>query len=142
MRRLAHALALAALFLAVPAPAQARDTPCWGVRCEAINAYRAEAGVAPLVQRRQLQRVARAWASELARTQLLAHNPDLPGQVRPFYVVGENVGVGPDWRTVYAAFMASPPHRANILDRDYASVGIGWLREGAHVWVVVVFRLP
>ena len=142
MRRLAHALALAVLFLAVPAPAQARDTPCWGVRCEAINALRAEAGVAPLVQRGKLQRAARAWAEEMARTRTLAHNPHLPAQVRPFYTVGENVGVGPDWQTVYAAFMASAPHRANILDDDYASVGIGRLREGAHVWVVVVFRRP
>ena len=46
-----RAVLAALLIVAVPAPAGARDTPCWGVRCEAINAYRAEAGVPPLVQR-------------------------------------------------------------------------------------------
>ena len=137
-----RAVLAALLIVAVPAPAEARDTPCWGVRCEAINAYRDAAGVPPLVQRTKLQRAARAWASELAATQFLRHNPNLPEQVRPFYTVGENVGYGPDWRTVYAAFMASPPHRANILDRRYTSVGVGKVRAGTRVWVVIVFRHP
>ena len=30
-----------------------------------------------------------------------------------------NVGYGPDALTVHVAFMNSPAHKANILDRDY-----------------------
>jgi len=31
---------------------------------------------------------------------------------------GENVGMGPDCRSIHDAFMSSPGHRSNILDRS------------------------
>jgi hypothetical protein len=56
--------------------------------------------------------------------------------------VGENVGYGPDWRTVETAFMNSPGHRANILDRDYSQIGIGVVISGNRIWITQVFRSP
>jgi len=56
--------------------------------------------------------------------------------------VGENVGYGPDALTVHVAFMNSPAHRANILDRDYTEVGVGAVVVGDRVWVAEVFRRP
>ena len=51
--------------------------------------------------------------------------PRLTSDVTNWRWVGENVGYGPDVATVHAAFMNSPAHKANILDRDYTEVGIG-----------------
>lgn len=56
--------------------------------------------------------------------------------------VGENVGFGPEVRTVQEAFMRSAGHRANMLDRDYAQTGVGVARRDGRVWVVQVFRRP
>jgi hypothetical protein len=56
--------------------------------------------------------------------------------------VGENVGYGPDALAVHVAFMRSPGHRANILDRDYSEVGVGAVVRGGRVWVAEVFRQP
>ena len=55
----------------------------------------------------------------------LYHNPQLTSDVKNWRWVGENVGYGPDALTVHVAFMNSPAHKANILDRDYTEVGIG-----------------
>ena len=45
------------------------------------------------------------------------------------YEVGENIAWGTLWlatpRAIVAAWMASPGHRANILDRRYRDTGIG-----------------
>jgi uncharacterized protein YkwD len=38
--------------------------------------------------------------------------------------------------------MASAPHRANILDRDYTQVGVGAIVRDGRVWVAEVFRRP
>ena len=56
--------------------------------------------------------------------------------------MGENVGYGPDAVRVHVAFMNSPAHKANILDRDYTEVGIGAVLRNGRVWVAEVFRRP
>jgi uncharacterized protein YkwD len=52
---------------------------------------------------------------------------------------GENVGVGASVRGVQRAFMASPPHRANILGPSFDHAAVGVVRAGGVVWVTVVF---
>jgi uncharacterized protein YkwD len=46
------------------------------------------------------------------------------------WVYGENLAWGADWRgspaAIVAAWMDSPPHRANILNRSFREVGIGF----------------
>jgi uncharacterized protein YkwD len=42
-----------------------------------------------------------------------------------WYAGGENVGMGGDCSSIHDAFMASPGHRENILDRQYNEVGVG-----------------
>lgn len=46
-----------------------------------------------------------------------------------FFEVGENIAYGTGWmatpRAIVAAWMASPGHRANILDPDFRDTGIG-----------------
>jgi uncharacterized protein YkwD len=40
--------------------------------------------------------------------------------------LGENIGYGPSIDAVQATYMASPPHRANILDPQFNRIGTGY----------------
>jgi Cysteine-rich secretory protein family len=114
----------------------------------ATNASRASTGLPALAVNASLTAVAQAWANQLAAANVLSHNPALRGQVSDWSVLGENVGMAGDIPTVQAAFMASPPHRANILDPRYTQMGVGSATSiypscGCKVlWVVVDFRRP
>jgi uncharacterized protein YkwD len=54
---------------------------------------------------------------------------------------GENVGVTPGTISeLQLAFMHSPAHRANILDRDFRRVAVGTYRDAdGLLWVTIVF---
>ena len=54
--------------------------------------------------------------------------------------IGENVGVGPTIVGLHQAFMLSPLHRANILDRAYRYVGVGVVLSRGSYWVTVLFK--
>jgi len=114
----------------------------------ATNVSRAGDGLPALALNAQLNAVAQAWANQLAAAGVLSHNPALRNQVSDWSVLGENVGMAGDVPTVQAAFMASPPHRANILDPRYTQMGVGSATSiypscGCKVlWVVVDFRRP
>jgi hypothetical protein len=119
-----------------------------GDLASATNTARASAGLAPLSVNAQLSAVAQAWANKLAAANVLSHNPALQAQVSNWTVLGENVGMAGDVPTVQAAFMASPHHKANILDPRYTQMGVGSATSiypscGCPVlWVVVDFRRP
>ena len=114
----------------------------------ATNAARVSNGLPALALNAQLNAVAQAWANKLAAAGVLSHNPALRTQVSDWNVLGENVGMAGDIPSVQAAFMASPPHRANILDPRYTQMGVGSATSiypscGCQVlWVVVDFRRP
>lgn len=152
---MAGAVAALALVLAIgvvvgvilaPGPAERREpvagAGCWpgAARCEWVNRVRREHGLGGLGQRAHLQVVAQMWAEHMRAERRLYHNPSFYSTLRVGEVGGENVGYGPDWRTVMRAFMESPGHRANMLDRDWTHLGIGAARDGTRVWVVVVFH--
>lgn len=107
-----------------------------------LNHARTSRGIPALSLRPGLVAVARAQAERMASKDLLYHNPNLTSDVKNWRVVGENVGYGPDALDVHRAFMHSPDHRANILDRDYTQVGIGSVSKNGRVWVAQVFRRP
>ena len=53
---------------------------------------------------------------------------------------GENVGYTPgDVKSMEQAFMDSPPHRGNILNRAFRQVAIGSVRVDGTLWVTVFF---
>lgn len=143
---LAAAVCVVTLVLLVrsqPTPPVEADELCWGLPCELVNDARADHGLPLLEQRGGLSRVADDWAHELAAKGVLRHNPDLTAQVCCWRVVAENVGYGPDVRTVHQAFMASPEHRDNILDPRFRRIGIGRERDPLGVlWLVQVFKDP
>jgi hypothetical protein len=139
---LLSAALLASTFVGLsPAPASASG-PNTSSILSAVNSSRANAGRRPLSLRSDLSAVAYRWSQHMAATGTLAHNPGLTAQVSHWRWVGENVGYGPDWRSVETAFMNSPAHRSNILDRDYTQIGIGVVVKNGRVWVTQVFRTP
>ncbi len=107
-----------------------------------LNYARTSRGIPRLTPRSALITVARQQAQRMASSNTLFHNPNLTKDVTNWRWVGENVGYGPDALTVHVAFMNSPGHRANILDRDYTEVGIGAVTVNGRVWVAEVFRRP
>jgi uncharacterized protein YkwD len=140
----AFLLVLAALVTGAVAapPAGAAATNVEDAFTDKINQARAARGLPALESRRHLVAVARRWADRMAEQSKLYHNPSLTSDVNNWRWVGENVGYGPDALAVHVAFMRSPGHRANILDRDYSEVGVGAVVRGGRVWVAEVFRQP
>ena len=57
-----------------------------------------------------------------------------------WHIWGENVGYTPqDVTSIQEAFMGSPPHRSNILNRGFRQVAIGTVRVDGTLWVTVFF---
>jgi hypothetical protein len=130
---------LGALCVAVPAA----NASSAGSFVSKINAARRSAGRPALSYRSDLASVANRHSQRMASKNSLYHNPNLGGAVRNWRAVGENVGRGGDVASLHQAFMNSPSHRANILDRDFTEVGVGVVVDGNGImWVTEVFRQP
>jgi uncharacterized protein YkwD len=90
-----------------------------------------------------LSRYARRHSLEMASKGYLYHS-EADTLVRvlsryDFAIGGENVGVGTTVDGLQDAFMASPPHRENILRTAFDHVAIGMARVDGHLWVTVLF---
>ncbi len=106
------------------------------------NSARSSHGVSRLAVTSDLASIAQRQAQRMADKGQLFHNPNLGSDVHNWQKVGENVGYGPDAASIQNAFMHSPGHRANILDRAFTQVGIGVVVKHGVVWVAEVFRQP
>ena len=107
-----------------------------------INRQRQRQGLKPLVFNRELDRMAKIQAENMARFQKMAHTipdaslPTLSDRAR--YVgygysrLAENVALGyPNAETVVEGWMNSRGHRQNILDAGVVETGIGIARSSA-----------
>jgi len=107
-----------------------------------VNRERALHGERPLRPNARLRRAAQAHTMSMAREDYFEHvgprgqtplarmrSVGYISSSRVGYEVGENIAWGTLWlatpRAIVAAWMASPGHRANILDRHYRETGIG-----------------
>jgi uncharacterized protein YkwD len=122
---------------------------------ERMNGARGDAGAEALARDADLDGVALARAQSLAEIGYFDHYaPDgtsafteLASRGLAYYVAGENLARNnyPPAQAVAAAFdalMASPGHRANILESRFGAVGVAAVREG-DVWLfVTVFTNP
>lgn len=96
-----------------------------------------------------LWHIAHTYAEHLAKTGELIHNPALVNKVTAacpsWTAAGENIGevTGNRPHPLFAAYMHSPPHRANLLDGSYSQVGIASVRVVEHgqtvQWNVIDF---
>ncbi len=108
-----------------------------------INAARAAHGLPALRVAADLVRVARSHSAAMAGARMLYHTPNLTAAICCWLAVGENVGEGGSVAAVNAAFLASAPHRANILNSRYTQVGVGIVVDSAGtLWVTEDFRRP
>jgi uncharacterized protein YkwD len=107
-----------------------------------VNEARDQSRVRNLNMRRFLVHAARRHSRQMAATARLEHSDNLaslPGG-RPWTILGENIGVGASMEVLHDAFMDSPAHRRNELNRVYRSVGVGMARgTDGRIWVTVLF---
>jgi uncharacterized protein YkwD len=108
----------------------------------AIDIERAHAGLPALFVDPVESAQAVSWSSLMAFTGTLAEDPNSQASIASYdpnwQAWGENVGVGPTPQSVEAAFMASPPHRANMLG-NYTHMGIGVVIGPGRIWVTERF---
>jgi len=104
-----------------------------------LNRDRATYGLKAPKTYGQLQTKAQNWADRLASQNTLYHSTLTSGVPSCWTGLGENVGYGSSVLAVELSFMASAPHRANILNSRYDWVGIGVARNGSRYFVVQVF---
>ena len=113
----------------------------------AVNQARRSQGLAPLRWDESLAAAARRHAQLMAEHRSAQHGfagePSLSARVKQtgahFSWLAENVVEGPSPEFIHGQFMKSPPHRANILDRDMDSIGVGVVERGGRLFAVEDF---
>ncbi|MFH8786540.1 CAP domain-containing protein [Streptomyces roseoverticillatus] len=107
-----------------------------------VNQERAKAGCRPLRASAQLTRLAQSFSDDMAQRGFFSHtDPDgrTPWDRAAKHGIrnlgGENIARGhPDARAVMEAWMHSAGHRANILNGEYRTLGIGLNTSGSGPW--------
>jgi uncharacterized protein YkwD len=135
-------LAIFLLFgLAVPKHAEATSSS-EHYMVSLINSARSAYHRAGLKTNNALSDIARRWSKNMASKNRLYHNANLGTWLKDWdwTILGENVGVGSSVLSLHKAFMASPSHRANILDKRFKSIGVGMVWARGRLWVTVIFR--
>jgi uncharacterized protein YkwD len=120
----------------------ARSAAVQGAILCLVNAERAARGLAPVRRAAALEVAAQRHAVDMTARRYFAHVSPSGGNVEkrarragyltaPCYVLGEDLGWAPadaaSADAVVAAWMASPGHRAVILDGDFREAGIGFV---------------
>ncbi|MGH9126641.1 MAG: CAP domain-containing protein [Acidimicrobiales bacterium] len=106
-----------------------------------VNGLRASAGAAALTADPVLTSVAQAWASNMASSGVLSHNPNLSTQAPSGWtVIGENIGDGFSLQATYNALVGSPDHYANMVNKSFNRTGVGVATDSnGQVWVAQDF---
>ena len=128
-----------------------------------INAERAQRGLSALTLDTMLTATARAHSEEMCSADYFDHHSPTPGIGSPmdrylsasrqlglpqpeYLLVGENIFYCSVYNDIYnvdyahRALMASPGHRANILEPRFAKIGVGVYRNAkGEFWVTEMF---
>jgi hypothetical protein len=113
----------------------------------AANHERASQGLLALKLDAALTRAAEQHAERLAREHALSHQfpdePDLATRLAHagarFTSAAENIAYGQSAAVIQESWMKSPPHRANLLDKDSDSIGIAVSESGEVLFAVEDF---
>ncbi len=107
---------------------------------ELVNQERVKVGLNPLKWNEKLAEVARAHSQDMLRQGYFSHE-NLEG-LSPFdrmqragisfTVAGENLAYAATVDLAHNGLMRSPGHRANILEKDFGTVGIGVIDAGVY----------
>lgn len=120
----------------------AADSGAAAALLASMNNLRGAAGLPALAWDPMLAEEASLRSTYMAYDEQLAHTSNLADLLAAYLAVGENVGAGPTAPLVAAAFIASPEHRANILDPRFSTVGISVLDGGGLLWAAEDFGQP
>src|SRR3954454_17015733 len=135
-------------------PAAATETSVNSVRLNGfeaalaarINNVRRSNGLRPLVVVPGATDVAGRCACPVPRAQALSQNPNLVGALQnagsaAWTDIAENVGEASSTEpnNLFQAYMASPPHRANILDPGARYLGVGVVERSGLAWNTLDF---
>ena len=113
-----------------------------------VNIERAKNGLSPLSYDWQLSRVARYKSQDMHDNRYFSHTSPTYGS--PFQMMksfgisyrsaGENIARGQrSPAAVVSAWLASPGHRANILNASFTHIGVGYVADG-HYWTQMFIR--
>jgi uncharacterized protein YkwD len=113
----------------------------------AVNRERKAHGLSSLPSDEALANAARKHAQRMADQGTISHQlpgePSLPVRAKAagahFSWLSENVDEGPSAAAIHQSFMKSPQHRANILDGDMDSAGIGVAERNGQMFAVEDF---
>jgi uncharacterized protein YkwD len=113
----------------------------------AVNQARRAQGLPALRWDESLAVAARRHAAVMAEHGQAQHafegEPSLSARAKEagahFSWLSENVTQGPTPEFIHGQFMNSPNHRANVLDRDMDSIGVGVMERGRQLFAVEDF---
>lgn len=118
-----------------------------------LNQNRKSVGLAPLTENNDLNKAARLKAEDMIKNGYFAHQS--PSGITPwawfkaagysYKYAGENLAVGfLDSQAVYNAWINSPSHKKNLLNKNYTEVGTAIISgfEGNSIVVVQEFGSP
>jgi uncharacterized protein YkwD len=143
--------ALLSVVTAAAAPPSNADTERAVV--DAVNAARHKRGLQALTPDREVGDIARRYSCEMAKGKFFDHTAPNGETMRDrlkrggkdYTAAGENIayseGRDPAKKAV-AGWMKSPPHRENILSRDFTTTGVGVCRTGRATYVTQLFLRP
>jgi len=118
---------------------------------EWTNIQREKYGLPPLKENPKLNATAQAKVEDMFKNQYFDHYSPLTGEgvadlaekfTYEFLTIGENLALGnfQDDKTLVDGWMASPGHRANILNSSYQEIGVAVRKgifEGKTTWLAV-----
>jgi uncharacterized protein YkwD len=106
-----------------------------------VNHARVDHGVHKLKMVSYVVKVAHDHNVDMATKDALFHSTDLGYKLRNvnWTTWGENVGAGVDPYGLFKAYMASPDHRANILNKNFDHVGISFIVRDGIMWSTMIF---
>ena len=143
------AAALIATLLCLPAAVLAQQKASSAERAllQSANRERTAQGLPPLKWDDHLASAARQHALVMAQHSSISHQfsgepglADRALQARArFSMLAENVAEGPSAAVIHSLWMKSPPHRANLLDADADSIGIGVAERKGQLFAVQDF---
>jgi hypothetical protein len=139
MRKLVFGLILAFGVSMFPAGAHADTVSDEASFVAKINDLRASKGLPALQVNDNLVAKARGWAAGMAAAGRIWHSTLSDGITADWQKLGENVGMGGSVDGLHNAFVASPHHYENLVDPDFAYVGIGIAMSGDTMYVAEEF---
>lgn len=129
------------LFGAVaPAYAATSTTTAINQILKETNAARVAKGLVPLTLSPAMTTVATNWSKKQHDARTMSHNPNYSTQIpKGWLAAGENVASGYSYKAVTSAWLKSTGHRANILNKKFTHIGIGYYSGPKGTYYTQVF---